>query len=69
MKKNSGYILIFILFSIYLSVKAANIYEIKEDIDGNKNYKKVSFESDEKTINHYFKFNVKDIPKSRIGAF
>ena len=68
MKKKSSYILIVILLSICLSVKASNVYEIKEDI-GNKKYKKVSFESDEKTVNHYFKFDVKDTPKSRIGAF
>ena len=68
MKKKSSYILIVILLSICLSVKASNVYEIKEDI-GDKKYKKVSFESDEKTVNHYFKFDVKDTPKSRIGAF
>ena len=62
-------ILIFILFSLSLSVKAINVYEINGDIAENKNYKKVEFESDEKTLNHYFKYNVKDIPKSRIGAF
>ena len=64
-----NHILIFILLSLCLSIKATNVYEIKEGISGNNNYTKVSFESDEKTINHYFKYNVKNIPESRIGTF
>ena len=61
--------LVVIFFSLCLSIKATNVYEIKESISGNKNYTKVSFESDEKNLNHYFKYKVNNIPQSRIGAF
>jgi len=64
-----NHILIIILFSLFLSVKTVQVYEINENIEGNTDYKKVSFESDEKTLNHYFKYKVNNIPQSRIGAF
>ena len=57
-----------IFFSLCLSIKATNVYTINNVINGT-NYTKVSFESDEKTVNHYFKYKVKNIPKSQIGAF
>ena len=61
-------ILILLLFSLSLiSIKSATIYEINEDIEGSSDYKKVSFESDSKTFNHFFKYSVQTIPKSRIG--
>ena len=67
-----NHIFIFLIFSLSFSVKTININEIKEDIidiSGNINYKKISFESDENTVNHYFKYSIKNNPKSRIGAF
>ena len=73
MKKKSSFycnqILIFILLFLCLSAKTINIYEINEEISGNTNYKKISFESDENTVDHYFTYNVTKIPISRIGAF
>ena len=69
LKLSFSQILILILFSLSLiSIKSATIHEINEDISGNSDYKKVSFESDGKTFNHFFKYSVKNIPKSRIGA-
>ena len=73
MKKKSNFsyiqILIFILLALCLSAKTINVYEIKEEIIGNTNYKKISFKSDENTEEHYFTYNVKEIPTSKIGAF
>ena len=60
--------LIFIIF-ILCSIKSQEVYDISEDIKGNADYKKVSFESSESTVNHYFKHSVSTIPKSRVGAF
>ena len=60
---------IFILFSFsFISIKSDTIYEINQDIPGNSEYKKFSFESEATTFNHFFKYSVKNIPKSRIGA-
>ena len=61
--------LIFILFSFsFISIKSDTIYEINQDVPGNSEYKKLSFESDSTTFNHFFKYSVKNIPQSRIGA-
>ena len=60
--------LIFIIF-ILCSIKSQEVYDISEDIKGNADYKKVSFESSESTVNHYFKHSLSTIPKSRVGAF
>ena len=63
-------IFIFLVFTFSLiSAKTSNIIEINEDIPGNTDYKKVSFESDDMTLNHFFKYNVENIPKSGIGSF
>ena len=62
--------LIFILFSFSLiSINSATVYEINEDVASNPNYKKAEFESDAKTLNHYFKYSFSSAPKSRVTAF
>ena len=62
--------LIFILFILsFNSINSAQVYDISEEIKGNSDYKKVSFESGETTLNHYFKHSVSTIPQSRIGPF
>ena len=61
-------LLIFILFSIlFVSIKSSIIHEINEIV--NDDYKKVYFDSDAETLNHFFKYTVTDVPKSLIGAF
>ena len=61
-------LLIFILFSIlFVSIKSSTIHAINEIV--NDDYKKAYFDSDAKTLNHFFKYTVTDVPKSRIGAF
>ena len=61
-------LLIFILFSIlFVSIKSSTIHEINEIV--NDDYKKVYFDSDAETLNHFFKYTITDVPKSRIGAF
>ena len=62
--------LVYILFALTLiSIKSDQVIEISESISGNPDYKKVSFESDAKTLNHYFKYSVDTIPQSRVNAF
>ena len=62
--------LIFFLFSFSLiSINSATVHEINEDVSSNPNYKKAEFESDAKTLNHYFKYSVTSVPKSRVTAF
>ena len=58
----------FLLYLSLLEVKG-QICEFNDTIIGNINYATVSFYSDEETINHFFKYSVNDIPKSRIGSF
>ena len=63
-------IFIFLVFTFSLiSAKTSNIIEINEDIPGNTDYKKVSFQSDDITSNHFFKYSVENIQKSGIGSF
>ena len=60
---------IFIILSISLySIKSDTVHEINEDVPGTSEYKKVSFESSETQINHFFKYTVTNLPKSMIGA-
>ena len=66
----SNKFLIFILISFSLiSIKSDTIYDINQDVTDSSDYKKVSFEATGETYNHFFKYSVKEIPKSRIGAF
>ena len=66
----SNKFLIFILLLLSLiSIKSDIIYDINQDVTGSTDYKKVSFESIGDTYNHFFKYSVKKIPISRIGAF
>ena len=66
----SNKFLIFILLSFSLiSIKSDTIYDINQDVTGTSDYKKVSFEAAGDTYNHFFKYTVKEIPQSRIGAF
>ena len=73
MKKNNNFtlshLLIFILLSLSLSSTEINVHEIEEDLPGVENYKYVQFESEENTINYYFKYTVKSEQKSKIDAF
>ena len=73
MKKNNLFsfnkiFLIFLYLSLF-SITSNTVIEINEEIAGNPNYKKISFDSNETDINYFFKYNVEEIPKSRIGAF
>ena len=59
-----------ILFSFSLiSINSATIHEINEDVTSNPDYKKSEFESDAKTLNHYFKYTFTNVPNSRVTAF
>ena len=74
MRKDEKYsfnkmVALFLFFLFLLPVTSIQIKEINEDITGNINYSKLSFESDENTSEHFFKYSVKTIPKSQIGAF
>ena len=60
---------IFIIFAIFLcSVKSDIIHDINQNVPGTSDYKTVSFESEESQKDHFFKYTVTTIPKSRIGA-
>ena len=45
------------------------VYDISVDVPGNTDYKKVEFESDESTTEHFFKHSVSEVTKSKINAF
>ena len=50
----SNMFLIFILLSLSLiSVKSDTIYNINQDVTGTSDYKKVSFEANGETYNHF----------------
>ena len=61
-------LVVIILFSIlFISIKSDTIYEINQVL--NEDYKTVTFSSEPNKLNHFFKYTVTNIPKSRIGAF
>ena len=61
--------LIFIIFATFFClIKSDTIHDINQDVPGTSEYKKVSFESEETQRNHFFKYSVTTVPKSRIGA-
>ena len=61
-------VLLFLILPIF-SLSSDYVYDISTDVPGNTDYKKVEFESDESTTEHFFKHIVSDVPKSKINAF
>ena len=58
----------FLILPIF-SFGADYVYDISVDVPGNTDYKKVEFESDESTTEHFFKHSVSEVTKSKINAF
>ena len=63
------FLVLFILSISLFEIKSDTILEINEDVPGNTEYKKVSFDSEATKRNHFFKYTVTNIPQSRVGAF
>ena len=66
---SKSFVQLILLLICIISIKSATIHEINESVPDNNNYKKAEFSSDQKTLNHYFKYTVATTPSSRITAF
>ena len=66
---SKSFVQLILLLICIISIKSTTIHEINESVPGNNNYKKAEFSSDQKTLNHYFKYTVATTPSSRITAF
>ena len=58
-----------ILSQCFISIESVDVLEINEAVQDNDNYKKKEFDFDSQTLNHYFKYNVDQIPASKVSAF